>query len=470
MSRHLIPLALALVLPLPAVAAKKKPVEAPDMAAVAAQLRDAALASDAAYEELRELTDTIGQRLSGTAALGRAVQWAAAELREDGLTVTLEPVTVPRWTRGTETAALMAPLSALMQVLALGGSVSTPANGLDAEVLVVTSFDDLAAHAAEAPGRIVVWDVPFTTYGQTVAYRYAGATEASKVGALASLVRSVTPVSLYTPHTGMQRYGDGVDPIPAAAITVEDAERLHRLQDAGLHPRVSLRLDARDAGVAPSHNVVGELRGRELPDEIVVLGCHLDSWDVGQGAQDDGAGCVTVMEAVARLAALPVAPRRTVRVVLYTNEENGLAGGRAYGDLHGEERIVAALEDDTGSGAPLGFGVSTLRPDGDDTAPDADRTARVIATLTPYLPWFAPLGADTLDSDGGGADIGPLMARGTIGLGLNHDMTGYWPVHHTEADTFDKVDPALVKKNVAAATLMAWILAEHPGALDGGAP
>lgn len=445
-----------LLLSLPAYAGRRAEPE-PELQATAAALLGAALASGEAYAELRVLSDDIGHRISGSPQLARAVTWAEAELRADGLQVALEPVDVPVWERGLGHAEVRAPLVEPLPVLALGGSVATPEGGVEAPVLVVSSFDDLRARAGEAEGRIVVWDVPFTTYGDTVVYRRDGASEAARVGAVASLVRSVTPTSLRTPHTGMQRYAPEVPHIPAAAISTEDAARLHRWQAAGVTPRVHLELRPVDRGMGPSHNVVGEIRGRSLPEEVVVIGCHLDSWDVGQGAQDDGAGCVTVMEAAALLRALPVPPRRTVRVVLFTNEESGLQGGRTYAKVHAGERIVAALEDDTGSGTPLGFRFHTR-----GEAPNEGALSAWRAALGPALGLLEAVGAGHLDHGYSGADIGPLVAQGTTGFGLDHDETGYWPIHHTEADTFDKVDPLLVRRNVAAVTVLTWALAELP--------
>jgi carboxypeptidase Q len=460
--RTLLPLLLVSGL-MPTAQAARRGTPPPEPDIVAAELLGRALQSDEAYEELEQLCDTIGHRLSGSPQLDLATAWAAAKLAEDGLVVTKEPVMVPSWTRGPASLSMVHPLNANLRLLALGGSISTPADGIEADVLVVSTFQELTERGAEAKGKIVVFNAPFTTYGETVGYRYAGAREASRVGAVASLVRSISPSSLDTPHTGTQAYADDIAPIPTAAITLEDAERLHRLQRRGVTPRLRLNLSASQGEDVLSHNVVGELKGRELPEEIVVLGCHLDSWDVGQGAQDDGAGCVTVMEAVAQLAALPVAPRRTVRVVLYTNEENGLAGGRAYAEAHADEHIVAAVEDDTGSGQPLGFRAEIRKakaaPD-EGMERDEAATEAFIASLTPYLPWFAPTGAVDLSVGGSGADVGPLVAQGAVGFGLSHDMSNYWPIHHTDADTFDKVDPVLVKRNVATMTVFAWILAE----------
>ncbi len=454
--RHV--LLLSLLATPPAMARPSAKTPPPDLETTAATLLGQALASDEAYTELRELCDTIGHRLSGSPQLERAVAWGAEHMRADGLTVSLEPVEVPHWIRGEARLTQVSPIDDELGVIALGGTISTPPGGIEADVLVVGSAEELEARAEEAKGKIVLFDVPFTTYGETVRYRWDGANMASRAGAVASLVRSVTNRSLQSPHTGSMGYDDDVTPIPHAATTIEDATRLHRLQQAGITPRVRLELRSEFAETADSFNVIGELRGRERPDEVIVLGCHLDSWDVGQGAQDDGAGCVVVMEAVAQLAALPVGPRRTVRAVLYTNEENGLGGGKAYAAAHAGERIIAAVEDDTGSGAPMGFRVDARTSEGET---DEAGVQRALEVLGPYTRLIAPTGADTLHAGYGGADIGPLVVKtGAFALGLDHDMTGYWPIHHTEADTFDKVDPAMVKRNVAAMTVLAWVLAE----------
>jgi carboxypeptidase Q len=455
-------LLLALLQPVEARKPKKAP-PAPDMEAVSAELLGKALASSDAYEELRELCDDIGHRFSGSPQLDKAIDWAAEEMRQDGLQVTLEPVEIRRWVRGPATLELLAPRPAPLTIMALGGTVSTPAEGIEADVLVVDDFDELEARSEEAKGRIVVYDRPFTTYGETVRYRWDGANQAAKHGAVASLVRSVTDHSLHTLHTGGMGYEDEGPKIPHAAITVESATMLHRMQEAGTTPRLRMVMEAKDEEPVRSHNVVGEVRGRENPEQIVVLGCHLDSWDVGQGAQDDGAGCVTVMAAGALLQSLDVAPRRTVRVVLYTNEENGLAGGKAYAEAHQDERIVAAIEDDTGAGTPHGWRVHG--PDSDNPA-ESVRGPQIIEALRPYVEPLSTLGSETLRPAWSGADIGPLLASGTVGFGLDHDMTEYWWIHHTEADTFEKVDPDNVRRSVATMTLMAWALAEMPTPVD----
>ena len=417
-----------------------------------------ALTSDVAWERLVHLCDRIGHRLSGTQQLDQAVSWATEQMRADGLTeVRTEEVLVPVWQRGTASLALVGPREMPLDVLALGGSVGTGPEGIEADVLVVDSLEDLAARdRAEVEGKVVLYDRPFTTYGETVPIRTRGAAAAARLGAVASLVRSVGPSSLQTPHTGNQRYEDGVPPIPAAAVTIEAAELMHRLQDRGTTPRVRLQLGCGMGEPAPSANVIGEVRGREAPDEVVVVGCHLDSWDVGQGAQDDGAGCVGALEVGRLLARLPTPPRRTVRVVLFTNEENGLEGAKAYAEAHGDETHVAAIESDTGAGRAFGFRVD-LRPLPNQPPLEWTEVEPRLADLRGAL---LPLDAAELIPGYGGADIGPLAALGVPALGLHQDMTGYWPIHHTEADTIDKIDPATFRRNTAVLAAAAWALAE----------
>lgn len=434
-----------------------RPPPAPDLDETAALVLGRALASTEAMDELRVLCDDIGHRLAGSDALDRAIAWAAAEMAADGLSVRTEPVRVPVWRRNDERLTMLSPRDQPLDLLGLGGTVATPPEGITAEVVVVDAFEDLSDAVAD---KIVLFDVPFTTYGETVQYRLSGADAAAAFGARAVLVRSVTPESLYTPHTGTLRYEGQAPKIPAAAVTVEDAAWLRRLADAGQRIVVRLELGAASLPDAMSANVVGERIGRERPDEIVTLGCHLDSWDVGQGAQDDGAGCVAVMEAAALLAALPVPPRRTVRAVLFTNEESGLAGGDRYAATHAHERHVALIEMDTGAGAPLGWRVD-VRAETEEAQHAAREAA--ITTLAPLRALLAPLGATEFLPGGSGADIGPTVAAaGALGLGLHQDLSPYWRVHHTRADTLDKVDPSLLARNVATVAVTAWWLAERP--------
>ncbi|MCO4769587.1 MAG: M20/M25/M40 family metallo-hydrolase [Deltaproteobacteria bacterium] len=454
-------LVVALVLPASAGAKRKKtapPAPVDPLALIAGE----AMTTDVGWERLVHLCDRIGHRLSGSPQLDQAIAWALELMREDGLdNVRGEEVLVPTWTRGDASLSLITPRPMDLQLLALGGSIATPEGGLEADVLVVDSLEDLAGRPEpEVTGRIVVYDLPFTSYRETVPIRTRGAVAAAKKGAVASLVRSVGPHSLQTPHTGNQRYEEGTPAIPTAAITIEAAEMLRRLQERGTTPRLRLHLSPSEGDPAPSANVIGEVLGSEHPDEIVVVGCHLDSWDVGQGAQDDGAGCLAAMETVRIIKGLPVRPKRTVRAVLFTNEENGLAGGKAYAKAHGQEPHFAVLESDTGAGTALGFRLD-LRTLLDDETTERDEAAwpEAMARLTPLTQALSAFDATSLTPGYAGADIGPMTRLGVPGFGLSQDMTGYWPIHHTEADTIDKIDPVVFRKNVGVFATAAWVLA-----------
>ncbi|HSK18037.1 MAG TPA: M28 family metallopeptidase [Longimicrobiales bacterium] len=425
-----------------------------DYRAPADRLIDAALGDSAAFDRLTTLVDRFGHRLSGSESLERALDWIMEQMRADGLdNVRGEPVMVPHWVRGEESAELVSPRPRVLPMLGLGGSVATPAGGLEAEVLVVGSFEELQDRADEARGRMVLFDVPFTTYGETVRYRTGGAVAAARAGAVASLLRSVGPYSMQTPHTGTMSYEEGVPRIPAAAITVEDAMQLHRMQDRGDRIVVRLVMNARTLPDAESRNVVAEIRGTELPDEVVVLGGHIDSWDVGQGAMDDAGGSVAAWEAVRLMHELGMRPRRTVRVVLWTNEENGLRGGTAYRDQHRDELAdhVLAIESDAGVFKPLGFGFS-----GSDSA---YAIMRQIGSL------LERIDAGDMARGGGGADIGPIMELGVPGAGLNVDGTRYFWYHHSDADTIDKLDAREFNECVAALAVLAYIVADMPDRL-----
>ncbi len=448
--------------------------QAPD-AAPALKLKRDALASDAAYKDLEYLCDRIGARPSGSKQLDEAIAWAQAVMKREGfVNVRAEPVTIPVWKRGAERGWIEAPAHQTLSILGLGGTVPTPKGGLTAEVVVVASFDELKALGeAKVRGRIVVYDVPFTTYGATVAYRGRGASEAAKLGAVAALVRSVTPVSLDTPHTGAMNYAPDAPKIPAAAITLENATQLRRLQASGQTPRVHLELESEAPAEALSANVVGEIPGSGKPEEIVVLGGHLDSWDVGQGAQDDGVGCMLALHAAAQIRRSGLTPRRTLRVVLFTNEEHGLAGGRAYLEAHRAElpRHAAMLETDSGNGLIQGFsldlGGGQKRNRELKAATPTDAQVRALTILNGLAPLVADLGATRMELGGSGADIGPSVAAGVAGLGVGHDASRYWDVHHTRADTFDKIKPEDLKKNVAILSVFTFALADMAERLDG---
>ncbi len=427
----------------------------------ASRLIAAALADSQAAARLAELCDTCGPRLPGSAGLDCALAWALARMRADGLAaVRAETVLVPHWVRGEERAECVAPVRFPLRLLGLGGTVGTPAAGLEADLLCVRDFAELEARGGEARGRIVLFDQPWEGYGKTVQYRARGADAAARHGAVACLIRSVTGTSLANPHTGVMHYEDradsawtGVPMIPAAALTVEDAGRLRRLANRGLPARVRLYLGARTLPDTVSANIVGEVRGRERPDEIVLIGAHLDSWDVGTGAHDDGAGCVIVMEAARLIARLPQPPRRTLRVVLFVDEEQTQAGGRAYATLHADElaRHVAALECDSGGFPPVGFSVQA----------DSSIVARVRELAGP----LATVGATEIGEGYGGVDISFIVAQGVPGIGHRVDSPHYMDYHHSPADTFDKVDARDLALSVAAVAGLAWALAEDPAPL-----
>src|SRR5688572_8706686 len=327
----------------------------------ATRLAKAATADDFAWQRLAELTDAYGNRLSGSENLTRAVEWAARTMKADGLeNVRTERVMVPHWVRGREAAEIVEPPRHNVPILGLGGTAPTPSGGIEAEVLVVTSFDDLRVKGAEAKGRIVLFNVPYNGYSETVTYRNGGARSAAQYGAVAVLVRSVGPLGLRTTHTGSVNYAAGQPQIPAAAISIEDANRIARLSARSRTVRMRLTLESRTEPDAESANVIGEIRGREKPHEIVLLAGHLDSWDVGTGASDDGAGCIVTWEALRLMKKLGIRPRRTVRIVLFANEENGLRGAAAYVQKHAATAPdhVFALESDSGVFGPAALGFS----------------------------------------------------------------------------------------------------------------
>jgi carboxypeptidase Q len=416
----------------------------------------AATRDSAAYRRLGNLVDTFGPRLSGSAALESAIDWVLAQMKADGLqNVRGERVLVPHWVRGSESAELVKPRHATLAMLGLGGSVATPSKGITAPVLVVSSFDELTSRAADAKGKIVVFDAPFTSYRETVLYRLNGASAAAKVGAVASLIRSVASFSVHSPHTGMMHYDSTLARIPSAALSVEDAEMLHRFQDRGQPVVLTLRMSARSLADAASRNVVAEIPGREHPEQVVVLGGHIDSWDVGQGAVDDGGGAVAAWEAVRLIHDLGLRPRRTVRVVLWTNEENGGKGALAYRDAHSADlsRHVLAIESDNGTFSPNGFRFS-----GSDAG-----LARIqeVGNLLSGI----HAGSIAREMQSPEADIEPLVDVGVPGMGLDVERTRYFWYHHSDGDTLDKLDPAELGRCVAALAVMAYVIADMPETL-----
>ena len=441
----------------PFVPAPPATVNIDNYRAAAARIIGAALTSDRAYTRLAHLTDAIGNRLSGSENLNRAIEWAAAEMKRDGLdNVRKEKVMVPHWVRGEESLELLTPVPRKLQMLGLGNSIATPAEGITAEAIVVRNFFELERLGEQVRGKIVVYNAPYVDYGATVTYRLEGASRAARFGAVAALVRSITPVSLQTPHTGAMNYDPSQPKIPAAAITIEAAEFLQRMNDGGEHPMLRLKMEAKFLPDAEAANVIGELRGSKKPDEIVLIGGHLDSWDVGQGAHDDGGGCIVAWEAVRLLKELGLKPRRTIRVVLFVNEENGLRGGTAYHDAHRAEiaKHVLAIESDSGVYRPEGFGLAGTAP------------LQVRSNLMEIGKLLSGIGADNIAINGGGADIGPLMREGVPGASLDVDGAHYFDIHHTQADTLDKVNPRELALCVATMAVMAYTVADLPESLE----
>ncbi len=438
-----------------------RPGEVPPLAQplldVAAKLVGRALVSNRAMATLEELCDDCGSRLSGSAGADLAVAWCVDRLRADGFEgVRAEPVMVPRWVRGDCKVVMTAPRAEALVASALGGSVGTGGKTLTAPVIATPSLETLAKLSpADVRGKIVLLTRKMerdggseSGYGPTVSIRGGGAIAAAKLGAVAVMIRSVGTGNARLPHTGAMRYEEGVAKIPAVALSAEDAEMLDRLLAREREVTVSLALGCETLPDVESANVVAELRGREKPDEIVVIGGHLDSWDVGSGALDDGAGCVIAWEAVRLIRELGLRPRRTIRLVLFMNEENGVRGGDGYFADHREElgRHVAAIESDSGAGRPLGFGCTSGEA-------DLARVQQVGALLR-------GIGAGAITKGGGGVDIAPLRAAGVPTLGLRQDSHWYFDYHHTQADTPDKVDPHELALNVAAMAVMTYALAE----------
>ncbi len=422
--------------------------------AVAEKLISSATNSDFAFKRLALLCDKFGHRFSGSTNLEAAIDWTLAEMKRDGLeNVHGEEVMVPHWVRGNESVELIEPRPQKLKMLGLGGSIGTPPEGISAELFVVSSFADLTNHAAEARGKIVLFNEPFTQYHKTVLIRSRGAIEAARVGAVASLIRSVTPHSLDTPHTGRMIYSDSISKIPHAAITVENAEMLQRMQDRGEKIVVRLKMEAKTLPDAKSRNVIAELRGREKPDEIILISGHIDSWDVGQGAMDDGGGCLVAWESIRLMNELGLRPRRTIRVVLWTNEENGIAGAKAYRDFHKEElaKHVLAIECDDGVFKPRGFSFN-----------GSEAANKMMREFSKSL---GEIGADKIFPEASGTDISQLEPAGVPISDLWVDPTKYFWYHHTEADTIDKLDMKEFNLCAASMAAMSYLVADAEMAL-----
>lgn len=427
------------------------------------RLIDHILANSRAYEHLSHLTDEIGPRLSGSANAEKAVRWTTGQFRSWGIDVRNEPVMVPHWVRGDERGRLVSHDQPLV-LTALGGSVATPAKGITADVVEVTSYEDLEKLGrAKIAGKIVYYHASFDmalvesgrafeAYGKAVQFRGLGASRAAEYGAVAAVIRSVATASLRSPHTGSLRYDEKVPKIPAAALSTEDGDLVHRLLGRGDRVRMHLTLTPRTLPDAASANVIAEIKGSERPEEIVLIGGHLDSWDLGTGAIDNGSGCAMIMEAMRVMHELGLKPKRTIRAVLFMNEENGLRGGRKYfenaakrEELH---RHVAAIESDAGAAPPVGF-ITTWEG---KSLEEIERRAKPLSRIAPIR---------FTSSKHTGADTSPLVDSGVPGFGLVPDPRHYFDYHHSAADTLDKIDPKALTQNTAALAGLAWVLANE---------
>jgi carboxypeptidase Q len=440
-----------------AFAAQPTSTQVPDAAiAASTPLREQALASDLGYRIVESLTTEVGPRLAGSEADARAVKWAEAKFHELGYDkVWIEPVTFPKWERRSEQAEVLGAHAQPLALTALGGS---PGGTVEAEVV---RFADLAAleavPAGSLAGKIVFIDHRMTRardgagYGMGSKVRGRGPSAAVRAGALAYLMRSAGTDSHRNPHTGITRFDEGLKPIPSAALATPDADQLARLL-ARSPVSVRLALDCGWDGEATSHNVIGEIRGASKPDEVVLIGGHLDSWDPGTGAIDDGAGVALTMAAGALIGQQPQRPARTIRVVAFANEEQGLYGGKAYAQAHAQDitRHQIAAESDFGAGRIYAFNTS---------APAYAKTAvQQIATA------LAPLGISYAPEEGGpGPDISPFAERGLAWASLRQDGSDYFDYHHTPDDTLDKIDPKALAQNVAAYTVFAYLAASAEG-------
>ncbi len=404
-------------------------------------------ADSALWDRVAEFCDLYPRRLSGTPILEEGIDWLVERMEKDGWTVVTQDVTVPNWKRGQESLKMLTTPPHNMAMMGLGGSIGTDGDPLVGEVIVVSSFDDLEAKKDKIAGKIVVWNVPFVKYGETVRYRYAGPSAAAKYGAIASLVRSIGPYGMQTPHTGGMGYADSVDKIPAAAITMEDAMLMQRLQDKGQTIRLELSMEAHFEDDAISRNIIIEIPGTDRIKEVVVMGGHIDAWDVGTGAMDDGSGCFVTWRALESIRALNKKPKRTIRVVFWTNEENGTQGAKAYAKLTADETHVLAMEVDGGTFSPQGF--------------SGNVEGEMKADVETILKLTKRVGASTLVEGEGGADTGPLRNNGVPVLELVVDTSKYFWYHHTEADTPDKLDPKELNDCAFAMAVMAWGMANR---------
>lgn len=409
---------------------------------------------------LKELISKAPHRLSGSPGAEKAVELTKHMMEQRGFDkVHLEAIMVPHWDRGPVEEAVIT-RSAMrknipLTVCALGGSIGTPERGIEGEVIEVKSLDEAKALGVSAKNKIIFYNRAFDptklntfqSYGGAVDQRSSGAMEAARVGAVAVLVRSMTQAIDDVPHTGTMHYADTVKKIPAAAISTLDAEMLSSLLSKG-NVRVNLKLSCQTLPDMPSANVVGEITGSEKPEEIIIVGGHLDAWDKGQGAHDDGSGCVQAIEVLNLIKKLGLKPKRTIRAVMFMNEENGARGGKAYpvASERAGERQIAAIESDRGGFAPRGFTVTD---------------SLVLKRVQQWTPLFERLNAGRIMSGGSGVDVGPTVERGAAGFGLDVESHRYFDYHHSDNDSIDKVNPRELELGAIVEALLCYLISEE---------
>ena len=424
---------------------------------------DEALRNGHSYQMLEYLSTKIGQRLSGSPGAAAGVEWSRQVMEAYGFdSVWLQPVMVPHWVRGEKEVGRIVNSSKMgtldISICALGGSIGTGPAGVSAQVVEVKDFEELKQLGAKGvQGKIVFFSRPmdptkintFAAYGGAVNQRGSGAAEAAKYGAVAALVRSMGSNIEAYPHTGGMRYVEGVKKIPAVAISTMHADMLSNLLKDDKTLKVYIETHSEILEDAPSFNVVGELRGSTNPDEIIVVGGHLDSWDLAQGAHDDGAGCVQSIEVLRIFKSMGYKPKRTIRAVMFMNEENGLRGGTKYAELAKDngETHIAAMESDRGGFTPRGFTMSA--------------TEAVKSKIRSWKPLLEPYGLTDFSQEGGGADIGPLGPQGVALIGFLPDSQRYSNYHHTEEDTFDKVDKRELELGAASMASLIYLIDQH---------
>jgi carboxypeptidase Q len=425
-----------------------------------ARLAALGLEQEGAFAILRDLT-SVGPRLTGSPGASAGVEMARGIMEDLGFeNVRLEPVTVNRWVRGEKEEAGVADERVAgrfpLAITALGNSVGTPPEGLVAPIVEVHSLKEMAGLKRDIEGSIVFFNRPMDrkridpgrAYGEAIDQRVRGASEAARYGAVAVLVRSLTFRKDDNPHTGMMTYDPAAPKIPAAAVSTADADRMNALLQENPRLKVRMKMDCRDLGPSPSFNVLGEIRGSELPGEIILVGGHLDSWDLGVGAHDDGAGCAASIEALRLIRESGLKPKRTIRAVMFMDEEFGGTGGRAYAAAEGRkgEIHISAIESDAGGFLPLGI---------------ATGSKKTSASIRKWLPLFEPLGIRWSRPGGGGVDVGPLSAGGTALLGIVTDSQRYFDAHHSALDVLAAVHPRELEIGAVAIAAYAYVLAQE---------